>query len=228
MKETRMHHQAGEGISAPHAPFHPRTRSKRPWSHRAGSLLVALLLTVAAVEAASADDKKPLPSSTRLFQVTMVEATIKGEAVSEGIPKVALDSLAGMRDFLPYKGYRLLDSGLIRMSIRSNARTTLKGPKGKALEVSLRVEWGDGVDRVSGEGFDLSFKEFSIIEVREPEVPGATKGSSTGEIETPAPEARRTLISTSFSMDIGETLVVGSSRLDGDQSALILLVTALP
>ena len=227
MKETRMQ-QAGEGISAPHAPFHRRTRSKRPWSHRAGSLLVALLLTVAAVEAASTDDpnRKPLPASTRLFQVTLVEATIKGEAVSEGIPKVALDSLSGMRDFLPYKGYRLLDSGLIRMHIRSNAHTTLKGPKGKALEVGLRVDWDAGADGASGEGFDLSFREFHIIEMNEPEVPGVTKGSSTGG--TPAPAARRTLISTSFGMDIGETLVVGSSRLDGDQSALIVLVTALP
>jgi hypothetical protein len=35
------------------------------------------------------------------------------------------------------------------------------------------------------------------------------------------------VIDTSFSMDIGETIVVGTSRLQGD-TALIVLLTAVP
>jgi hypothetical protein len=37
---------------------------------------------------------------------------------------------------------------------------------------------------------------------------------------------RRTIIDTSFTMDIGETVVVGTSRLQGDK-ALIALLTAV-
>lgn len=38
--------------------------------------------------------------------------------------------------------------------------------------------------------------------------------------------ARRSLIDTSFRMDVGETVVVGTSRLQGDK-ALIVLLTAV-
>lgn len=39
--------------------------------------------------------------------------------------------------------------------------------------------------------------------------------------------APKVIISTSFGMSVGETLVVGSSRLDGGDTALISLVTAV-
>ena len=41
-----------------------------------------------------------------------------------------------------------------------------------------------------------------------------------------SPGNRRTVIDTSFTMDIGETVVVGTSRLQGDK-ALIALLTAV-
>ncbi len=185
--------------------------------------VLTILLAIVALPLAAADRALP---STRLFQVIMIEGTLTGTMNTEGIPKVALDSLAGMKDFLPYKGYRLLDSALIRTAM--HGRTTLKGPLGRPFEVSLSVEPSDSAG--DGKNPDLFFRNFSITEVRETasQVPGAPKGTSTGGEDTPAPAAQRTLISTSFGMDVGETLVVGSSRLDGDQSALILLVTALP
>jgi len=38
----------------------------------------------------------------------------------------------------------------------------------------------------------------------------------------------RSVIDTSFSMDIGETVVVGTSRVRGGDKALIALLTAVP
>jgi hypothetical protein len=38
----------------------------------------------------------------------------------------------------------------------------------------------------------------------------------------------RPVINTSFSMDVGETVVVGTSRLSGNSKALIALLTAVP
>jgi hypothetical protein len=181
------------------------------------------MATLAAVSLATADDKLP---STRLFQVIMIEGTLNGTVNTEGIPKVALDTLAGMKDFLPYKGYRLLDTALIRTAM--HARTTLKGPKGRPFVVALSVAPG-GPSEDGKKSPDLFFRNFAVAETGEAmPPPGAASGRAPGEGDTPAPSAKRELISTSFGMDIGETLVVGSSRLDGDQSALILLVTALP
>jgi hypothetical protein len=44
--------------------------------------------------------------------------------------------------------------------------------------------------------------------------------------QVPLSSSSRPLIRTSFSMDVGETVVVGTSRLDGDK-ALIVLLTAV-
>lgn len=40
--------------------------------------------------------------------------------------------------------------------------------------------------------------------------------------------ARTSMIDTSFTMDVGETVVVGTSRLKGGSRALIALLTAVP
>jgi len=167
---------------------------------------------------AFAAERDALPS-TRLFQIIMIEGTLTGTVDTEGIPKVALDSLNGMKDFLPYKGYRLLDTALIRTAM--HARTTLKGPRGRPFDVRLSVAPGQ-----SGDGPDLFFREFEVSESRSLMPPASRSGGGAAEAPTPSPQ--RNLISTSFGMDVGETLVVGSSRMDGDQVALILLVTALP
>jgi hypothetical protein len=38
----------------------------------------------------------------------------------------------------------------------------------------------------------------------------------------------RAIMNTSFTMDVGETVVVGTSRLSGNSKALITLLTAVP
>ncbi len=167
---------------------------------------------------------QPKPPETRLLQVIMIEATMS-DLPAEGIPRAAMQSLADMRDILPYKGYRLLDTALLRTASHANA--TLKGPGGRPFSVHLSMDQ-PRARAEEEEGPDLFFRSFRVAEAGT-ESPPEPEGTDTKESYAPrAPKAPRTLISTSFGMDVGETLIVGSSRLDGDQTALILLVTALP
>ncbi len=55
-------------------------------------------------------------------------------------------------------------------------------------------------------------------------VPPPTPGSSKAIVRPP----RTRLIRSSFSMNKGETLVVGTSRIDNTDQALVLLLTSQP
>jgi chemotaxis response regulator CheB len=57
----------------------------------------------------------------------------------------------------------------------------------------------------------------------------ATAGRSSGGTRGSADRiVRASTIDTSFTMDVGETVVVGTSRLKGGTKALIALLTAVP
>ena len=55
----------------------------------------------------------------------------------------------------------------------------------------------------------------------------AGRAGARGSTAT-APQARSSIIDTSFTMDVGETVVVGTSRLKGGTKAIIALLTAVP
>ena len=60
------------------------------------------------------------------FSVVLVLGEGQGTAVAENVPPAARKALADMKDFLPYRGYRLLDAAWILGSQRSTSR--LRGP----------------------------------------------------------------------------------------------------
>jgi hypothetical protein len=55
----------------------------------------------------------------------------------------------------------------------------------------------------------------------------AERVPAAGKLVKEMPPLGRAIIDTSFTMEIGETVVVGTSRLKGDK-ALIALLTAVP
>ncbi len=160
-------------------------------------------------------------SETQLFQVIMVLGRTSGETASEGLPVSAKKALEDLRDFLPYRSYELLDTVLLRTA--REAETTMKGPDGREFVVAL-----DFRNEKENGGSELHVRGFRVVDRtgshrRElMEIP-----SKGGKLVIP-PAQPRTIISTSFGIDVGETVVVGSSRLDGGEKALILLVTAIP
>jgi len=186
-------------------------------------LLISTLLLLATTAAMAGEQPTPAPSApsaphpamvgdTQLFQVVLLQASRKGTEDVDDLPKSAAKALADVRDFLPFKRYRLLDSGIVRMSYAMSSSVTIA-----AYQVKFSYERKDD---------KLSIWWFTVLpakaKVETPAPPG-----SRSEIYSVAPEAIKPLISTSFAMDRGETVVVGSSKIDGDD-ALIVLLTALP
>ena len=160
-------------------------------------LLVLLLLLPSASFAAE---------STRLFQVVLLRASMSGADELTTLPKNAGKAVADIRDFLPYKSYRVLDSGLLRAAERAAASLHLD-------QYDVRVTF-----KMNGAN-KLNVSPFTLERVHKPGTTPLPPG-----VAPPAPE--KPPISTSFSVDAGETIVVGSSKLAGGD-ALVVLFTAL-
>ncbi len=68
-------------------------------------------------------------------------------------------------------------------------------------------------------------REIEEMTTRLAETRAGGRPSARGGSES---ESRNSIIDTSFAMDVGETVVVGTSRLKGGSKALIALLTAVP
>lgn len=174
--------------------------------------LFALPLFAADAEAPVAPPPTTASSGgpTRLFQIVLVRGAISGPEELVGIPKNAEKAIRDVHDFLPFKSYKLLDSGLMRVG-DTGGKIRLEGVSPQQYDV--RVAWKPGAAN------KLAIWDFAVVPVRLPGTTPLPKGV--------APEAERPVIDTSFTVDPGETVVVGSSRLGGDV-ALIVLFTAIP
>ena len=221
---------------------------------------------------------RPAPQG---FSVVLVLGEMQGGGATDSVPPAARKALADMKDFLPYKSYRFLDTQWTLCCGHSATVTRLRGPDEQDYDLEL------GSSSTGADG-----KWAVRFALREPAGAGApTEGVSSNrgpaeiaeqkrELETRLqtlrerhseahPESQRTraeilemeralnvarlqaeklsaaqreiatarmisemrhgraIIDTSFTMDIGETVVVGTSRLKGDK-ALIALLTAVP
>jgi hypothetical protein len=153
---------------------------------------------------------------THRFQVVLVVGTRAGAgtaadrgavdpaASGPAMPENVARALADVRALLPFDGYQLVDVGWMASSRESTLR--LRGPLAQEATVRMVFE-----DRFDGE---LYFEKFQV------------------SLNTPAGLEReagppRQALDTAFSLRAGETLVVGTSRLDGSDQALIVLITAL-
>jgi hypothetical protein len=191
-------------------------------------------------------------------------------AVDNNVPAAARKALADMKDFLPYRGYRLLDSQWILGAQRSTTR--LRGPNDQEYELTLRGTLIAGSklsvmcrladpsmtvvvpatapnsEATAGRlaALQTALREAEAEALRAREVTGDRRAEAIAAANKRVEAIRRELshteqeaamkavagsgravIDTSFSMDIGETVVVGTSRVAGDK-ALIMLLTAVP
>jgi len=151
---------------------------------------------------------------TYTFQLVLLLADNVTPAVTENVPVKAQKALKDLQDFLPYKSYHLVDMAWLRTSWEASSQIT--GPKGETYVVDLIVQ------PTNGPGERLIVQEFQITEVAMMPPPGASPGSSK------SPRAIRKLLSSTFGMELGETVVVGTAKMDGPGKALIVLLSALP
>lgn len=142
---------------------------------------------------------------SQLFSVALVLADNSPTAAAKLPP--ALDKAIGdVRDFLPYKSFRLLDSGLTRT--RREGSLYLRGDNGREFRVQMVLYPSDnhGVPSFVFENFRLE-----------------TRPLSDGVMAKPA-----SVLTASFRVDRGETVVVGSAKLESVDGAIIVLLTAVP
>jgi hypothetical protein len=196
------------------------------------------------------------------FSVVLVLGESQPPPAADTVPAAARRALADMKDFLPYKGYRLLDAQWILGSQKSTMR--LRGPDDQDLQLTLRGTQEAGGIRVVFQlqepgAAELSAAEAATMGERQARLaalrdrlykmqaetaqegarggrqPAAVRLAREAEalkqevarLEGAMPAVRgRAVIDTSFSMDVGETVVVGTSRVRGDK-ALIALLTAV-
>lgn len=143
-----------------------------------------------------------LPDALR-FQVTLVEAAISNGGKPDKLPANVERALAAVSELLPFKVFRILDTGLVTTT--RVARTNFEDPEGNPYYVELRYR--SALTR--GSALELSVD----IEVN---------GRKSGAMPEGEP-----LLSSVVTLDAGETVVAGTSR-GAAGKALMVLLTALP
>lgn len=157
----------------------------------------------AAIAAAEA-----VPSS-QVFQVILLQAENNGDSGLAKLPAQARRALTDAREFLPYNGYQMLGSALLRTDAR--ARSIVNGPDGQDYSASLTYR-----DSVTRDGHQLVLRQFALD--KRVQVSG---DDGEERIES------MPILGTSFSMKPGETVIVGTSKLEGADRALVVLLTAV-
>ena len=233
------------------------------------------------------------PVPRRGFNVVLLLGDMQGIDGQDSIPVAARKALADMRDFLPFKNYRLLDTQWIIGPSGGAAVTRLRGVDDQEYELELRASQAfdggalsptassvrfvlrDGSDgdfaagecgrtplhpkvlakadtamldigreifqlererddlqlRVSRgrENIEVGIGDLGELKRLETQLTAVTRRISDLKQSLSAASSKaagRTVIDTSFRMDEGETVVVGTSKVKGGGKALIALLTA--
>jgi hypothetical protein len=160
----------------------------------------------AAIAAAIAEAEAVPPS--QVFQVVLLQAENNGDAGLSRLPAPASRALADAREFLPYSGYTLLGSALLRTDAR--ASSIVNGPDERDYRAELTYR-----DEVGTHGHRLVVQRFSLDRV-------ASARAANEQAYEYLP-----VLDTSFSMKPGETVIVGTSKLEGAGRALVVLLTSV-
>jgi hypothetical protein len=166
------------------------------------SLIGSLIQPMVAVaqQSAPAGQVSREDSKFRGFTVTLALGDTQIGRSSGAFTPEAVKALADLKDFLPYKSYSLLDT--ISIFGLDGPHQFLRGQNGQKHEFYMGATWGSP----------------STVKV----------GLRLWDVEpSDRKSASRILIDTTFNLSIGETVVVGTSRIDGNLG-LVLLVTAVP
>jgi hypothetical protein len=215
-----------------------------------------------------ADRTRILPQG---FSVVLVLADLTAANAQDDVPPAARRALADMKDFLPYKSYKLLDAAWILGQGSGNAVTRLRGVDEQEYELRLHAVSHDaGVDQgrvsvrftladspgdedvtevvhdASGARSSAELKrELVRLQAQLEEARKAQQQAQARDLEARIADLRRrtsetrvtprklsfagrAVVDTNFTMEVGETVVVGTSRLRGGSRALIALLTAVP
>jgi hypothetical protein len=140
-------------------------------------------------------------SKLRGFAITLALGEIESGRSTGTFTPAATKALADLKDFLPYKSYRPLDT--VWIIGLNGPHQFLRGTDGQKHELYMHS----------------TFVSPAAVRVDMLRLWDAT--ASEPKSSTPI------LIDTAFNLNVGETVAVGTSRIDSGRG-LILLVTAAP
>jgi hypothetical protein len=241
--------------------------------------------------------ESPDPMPRRGFNVVLLLGDMQGADAQDSIPVAARKALSDMKDFLPYKSYRLLDTQWIIGGTSGPALTRLRGAEEQEYELELRasplltpgtaaldpraisvrfvLRDGDvagaatkldqqrGIEQQNQKDMAAALfraetgrEIYQLEQERDDLTLQVNRGRQNVEVGMANPDdvkrlttrlesvnrrindlkrtqdtkvekaGGRPVIDTSFKMDDGETVVVGTSRVKGGSKALIALLTA--
>jgi hypothetical protein len=209
------------------------------------------------------------------FSVVLVVADLQSSSAQDDVPPAARRALNDMKEFLPYKSYKLVDAAWVLGQGMTGTVTRLRGPEEHEYELRLNAsptevsrvfvrfslsdlpleaaavealvahaaqerEVQTSLERLERELVRLQTEVEAAKEKRdetrvrqlqkeiEQVRQRASRPARTQTRVTSGRSSSRAIIDTSFTMDVGETVVVGTSRLKGNSKALIALLTAVP
>ena len=170
------------------------------------------------------------PKRLQGFSVLLLLGEMQGAAQPENISAPARKALADIKDFLPYKSYRVLDTQWVAGSENGNSTGGLRGLDNQNYEFLLRTFVRNPLAKPGTEDAALSRAQFRLT------TPLGASGRGPAPSETTPGRARgpaipsagpSVVLDTSFNISAGETVVVGTSRVQGGDRALVVLLTAV-
>ena len=212
--------------------------------------IVAALVALACATAVYAQPRQ------RGFSVVLLLGEAQGAASADTLPVPVRKALADVKDFLPYKNYRVLETGLLLGSKGATSRmkglddqeydveinadeimpNPLMHPKEGMLNVLFKLQ-EVGAPATSSEEFARSMAVNGMEQQRaaaQAEMKNADEGGKKvlreqiARVERSIRMARaRKLIDARFEMAPGETVVVGTSKIGGGDKGLVVLLTAI-
>jgi hypothetical protein len=188
---------------------------------------IALALGMSgALAHAQAQDPKRLQG----FSVLLLLGEMQGAAQPENVSAPARKALADIKDFLPYKSYRVLDTQWVAGSDNGNSSGGLRGLDNQNYEFLLRTFPRDPLAKPGTEDAALTRAQFRLTTPlgaagRAPAPSETTPGRARGPVVASAGSS--IVLDTSFNIRAGETVVVGTSRVQGGERALVVLLTAV-
>jgi hypothetical protein len=140
------------------------------------------------------------------------EATAgRGAGPQPEVPAAAKKALASVSSFLPYKSYSMADAALVSATVNYSFAVRMRDPEIPNTLLRLSVH-----PSFSGVGGPSSSETINVrVSLSELTMAGADE------------KIGRTIISTSADVTLGETVVVGTSRVGGGRKAYVLLLTAI-
>jgi hypothetical protein len=188
----------------------------------AATLIVCALV---AAPAAAAEKRSPdVPArpgeGSHMLSLALIVA---GKDLKDGmqpLPPPVEKAVQDIKGFLPYTEYEMQDTAVVRGSNLTPIHVILEGPDAR-YEARLQYQLTEDPKK-------LNVFQFEMARVYVPGGPRPGSAAGAGEQPTPEPPSNRQVLSTAFQVNVGESIVVGTSRLNHTGKALVVILTVMP